>query len=105
MGVRILANADDDMAVLYASVTDTAYGPVFQSKSFDLYGITERLEAFLKTVVAVPQRTDEELRTLFREWMEKAKCPNCLRVLTIPDDAPAYCGDCGEDWLEGESVK
>ena len=46
MAVRILYDGDHDMAALYCSTTDVAFGPIFTDE--DCHDGEERAEAFLR---------------------------------------------------------
>ena len=66
MGVRVLHN--DDMAALYCSTTDIAFGPVF----YDDHGhdADERALAFLRWLAPRDARlfTDPQLIDLYSQW-------------------------------------
>lgn len=53
MGVRIAHDKDMDIAILFCSTTDTAFGPVFSDGEHD-HDAQERAEAFLRWI----ERTD-----------------------------------------------
>jgi hypothetical protein len=64
MGLRILYDPADDMAVMYCSTSDWAFGPV-------LYGpdANDRCQAFIDWLPRDARTYDQpELERLFSEW-------------------------------------
>lgn len=62
MSVRTLYDSEEQKAVMYDSVTDTAFGPLFEDK--------EQVERFLRLVEEMHDKdvrrlTDAELRSAF----------------------------------------
>jgi hypothetical protein len=90
MGIRIL-RSDDDMACLYDSVTDWAFGPVFYNSN--------DAEGFLKWVPDVP-----DLRLLTDQQMEAKFIEFCQLKEKIRDDAGGgLAGDLAwQDYLQCE---
>lgn len=69
MGVRILHDTDQRMAVLYCSTTDTAFGPVFARSDDHDHEADERAEAFLRWLPSDARRfTDDELSRAYATW-------------------------------------
>lgn len=58
MGCRILHDRDGDMATLYCSTSDWAFGPVFQAD--DEHDADERAEAFCEWLKTAPKWRDYE---------------------------------------------
>jgi hypothetical protein len=56
MGIRILHDARADMAALYCSTSDFAFGPVFYERNG--HSADERAEAFLRWLEANPVSND-----------------------------------------------
>ena len=59
MSVRILHDSDQDVAVLFCSTTDWAFGPVITDG--DDHDAVERAEAFLRWLVIDPRMLDEAI--------------------------------------------
>jgi hypothetical protein len=72
MGVHIAHDRHNDVAIMYCSTTDWAFGPVFVDD--DGHDADERVEAFLrwlKTTTGVPDPrslTEEELQKAYLDW-------------------------------------
>jgi len=66
MGVRTIRGADQ--SVMYCSVTDWAFGPVFSdTKDHDA---EDRIEAFLRWLPLDPRKyRDYELESKYSEWL------------------------------------
>ena len=88
MGVRILHDRESDVAALYCSTSDVAFGPLF-------YGTRERegderAEAFVKWLPQDARRyTDRELMQQFVMWQGQEE------DYWRSQDAPK-CDDCGK---------
>ncbi|HZO51192.1 MAG TPA: hypothetical protein VFB63_00680 [Bryobacteraceae bacterium] len=68
MGVRILYDAEGDLAALYCSTTDVAFGPVFYDG--DEHNAGERAEAFTRWLKRDARTlTDSELQRAYSEWL------------------------------------
>jgi hypothetical protein len=84
MGVRMVHDADDEKAVLYDSLTDWAFGPVFTDDRHGDAG--EAVECFLEWLAIDPRRVDRaELAERHGHWV------------TVRDNGPrTFCGACYE---------
>ncbi len=73
MGVRILNNEADDLAVIYCSTSDVAFGPVFYEDSGDEgdRSASEKAEEFLDWLPVDPRTLSEsELAAKYNEWRD-----------------------------------
>lgn len=67
MGCRILYDKDADMAALYCSTTDVAFGPIFYDEG---EGADAEAELFLKWLRVDPRSfSDGELQSKYSEWV------------------------------------
>ncbi len=68
MGVRILSDVEHNLAALYCSTTDTAFGPVFYGG--DGLDADERAERFLKWLPQDARRyLEAELAAHYADWL------------------------------------
>jgi len=72
MGVRILHDEYDDVAIMYSSSTDWAFGPVFMKDDAD-HTASERAQAFSDWLGKRDPRQfeDHQLETLYTEWKQQ----------------------------------
>ncbi len=69
MGVRILYDSHSDMAALYCSTTDVAFGPVFSGDDSG-HDANERVEAFTRWLRQDARTfSDSELQLKYSEWL------------------------------------
>lgn len=123
MGVRVLYDSEQDMAALYCSVTDQAFGPVVYGEAKSDWSAAELLEAFLKWLPLDARRYGaDELERFFGTFREAKPCEcrnyGCKTPATkwnfecTPNDAHAdgFCSaNCAsaaaekayDRWLEG----
>jgi hypothetical protein len=67
MGVRVLHDVNHDMACMYSSSTDWAFGPIFYDENG--HDAEERIEAFCRWLVRDPRELSElELSGKYLEW-------------------------------------
>jgi hypothetical protein len=72
MGVRILIDNEQDLATLYCSTSDWAFGPVVGPHDNLDKSPAERLEAFARWYVTDLRLLDEgELHTVFHQWLNQ----------------------------------
>jgi hypothetical protein len=73
MGVRILHNDDDSQAVLYCSVSDWAFGPVFYET--DEASAAAQAEVFAHWLPQDARRySDSDLARQYSQWQGLEKC-------------------------------
>jgi hypothetical protein len=90
MGCRILHDRDADLAVLYCSTSDVAFGPVFTDSEHGEQDASERAAAFLRWLPCDPRRLDEpELLARYQAWLVAE--PDQYRR-----EHPPTCVGCGE---------
>ena len=99
MGCRILHDRENNIAALYCSTTDVAFGPVFYDEGGK--DADERAEAFLRWLPDDPRRYDEsELQSRYSAWLAQEaeqelrenppSCPGCGEPIgTCDDDCPS----------------
>jgi hypothetical protein len=96
MGVRILHDNDRNMAAIYCSTTDLAFGPVFYADRE--HDADERAEAFLRWLPKDARVYDgAELSLAFSEWLAQ-ELAQWQR-----EEAPK-CDDCGEPIESGAAL-
>jgi len=89
MGCRILHDREQDLAVLYCSTSDVAFGPVFTDGD-NGQAADERAEAFLRWLQIDPRRCDEsELQAFYSKWFAQEEAQ-------YKRENPETCYDCGE---------
>jgi hypothetical protein len=67
MGVRILSDRHNDIACLFCSTSDVAFGPVFSDS--DEHYADERAEAFTRWLELDARKYDEaDLMRKYAEW-------------------------------------
>ena len=73
MGCRILYDERHDLACLYCSTSDVAFGPVFSNGTVESghhHDAEERAEAFLRYLNTDPRRCeDDELMLKYGAWL------------------------------------
>lgn len=70
MSVRILHDHDQNLAALYCSTSDVAFGPVFYDSDDSKHGPEDRARAFLRWLPQDARRYDHaELETKYSEWL------------------------------------
>lgn len=69
MGVRILSNSNDEMAALYCSTSDVAFGPLFYQS--DEYSAEMRAQSFLRYLGALDARlfAEADLLQVYSDWL------------------------------------
>lgn len=78
MGCRILYDSQSDLACLYCSTTDVAFGPVFYKS--DEQDADERAEAFIAWLKTDPRKlTDAELSAAYGKWTVSEMAPSAER--------------------------
>ena len=101
MGVRIIADEYDKLAVLYCSTSDWAFGPVFYADG--LIYASDLAERFIQWLGRDSREyNDEELREKYHEFrlLNWKQCPECY--LTLIGGEEKMCDSCFEDKLEEE---
>ncbi len=101
MGVRILKDRYDDLAVLFCSTSEWAFGPVFYKNAERNYSASELAKKFLSWLGRDPREyTDDKLRTKYLEFgmLEWKQCSQCFDTL-IPATL-VLCNTCKEETLE-----
>lgn len=94
MGIRILSDRQNDMACLYCSTSDHAFGPVFYDNNSTHVDAEERAEAFLRWLDVTPTWKDYEKHNILDRGRHDA------RVLTDSGLNRAY-----SDWQRQESAQ
>jgi hypothetical protein len=113
MGVRVLYDSDQNIAALYCSTTDVAFGPLFQDDG--QHDGDERAESFLRWLPTAPrwiryektadfgrdhdprQLSDNGLQQAWSDWLVQETAQ------WTREDAPK-CEDCGEPVGEGNAL-
>jgi hypothetical protein len=68
MGCRIMHDREQNIAALYCSTTDTAFGPLFNDGEH--WEADERAEAFLRWLRIDPRKFDEShLQERYSAWL------------------------------------
>jgi hypothetical protein len=88
MGCRIMHDREQNIAALYCSTSDVAFGPLFNDGDFqDCY---ERAEAFLRWIIVDPREYDQsQLVGCYSEWLAQEE-------EQYKRENPPRCYDCGE---------
>lgn len=92
MGVRILHDRYDEMAVLYCSTTDLAFGPVFYAtKDVSAWDIAHKFTEWL--IADARAYTPLELENKYSEFIKLGwkKCPTCYEVITGKESGCERC--------------
>ena len=100
MGVRVLFDGKRDLAALYCSTADWAFGPVFYDDKQGNAG--DRADRFLEWLgghgLDARSVSDSDLAKLYATWDRedeaKIECPNHAGHWLAPG---AACADCQED--------
>jgi hypothetical protein len=94
MGCRIMHDREQNIAALYCSTTDTAFGPVFNDG--EQWEADERAEAFLRWMQRSCVKSgdpraldDSELHTAYSTWLAQEDAQ-------YKRENPEHCQDCGE---------
>lgn len=103
MGIRILVDKDNEMAVIYCSTSGVAFGPIIDANNG--VGAEELAQAFLDWLVVDPRLiTDNELLNKWGEFcrLESRECPECLDTVIGAEAEACYkclhrCNECGDD--------
>ena len=67
MGCRIVYDSEQELAVMYCSTSDMAFGPVFYAEND--HDANERVEAFTRWLVTDPRVLDDlDLISKYLEW-------------------------------------
>lgn len=103
MSVRILWDTEADLACLYCPTTEVVFGPLFHSTTE--WSAQEQAEHFCQRLGRDARRLDEaellaEHSTFLRLQEDGQLCPLCgWRELRVPNNAPRYCQECGDEYL------
>lgn len=111
MGIRILTNADDDMAMMYQSCADWAFGPVIYSNGrMSAEALAEKFIewAALRSRGPFEDWSDSWLEGKWVEFMamDWIECPECYGEEMVPQkqgvcqkclETCTECGDTGVD--------
>jgi hypothetical protein len=88
MGCRIMHDRELNVAALYCSTTDVAFGPLFEES--DKWEADERAEAFCRWLVTDPRILSEsDLMARYSEWRSQEDAQ-------YKRENPEHCQDCGE---------
>ncbi len=88
MGCRIMHDREQNIAALYCSTSDIAFGPVFYDG--DQWEADERAEAFCRWLKVDPRCVDGfELERKYSEWLSQEDAQ-------YKRENPEHCQDCGE---------
>ncbi len=88
MGCRIMHDREQNIAALYCSTTDVAFGPVFNDG--DNWEAEERAYAFCRWLNVDPRTFDDgELLGRYSTWLAQEDAQ-------YKRENPEHCQDCGE---------
>ncbi len=91
MGCRIMHDREQNIAALYCSTTDVAFGPIIEGDNANGQDADERAEAFLRYLKGCdPRSLDEQLLMgCFSNWLTQ-------EAEQYKRENPETCYDCGE---------